>query len=205
MSKMKMDNVVFNRSLCDSGYQVDFVIGTTYSLDFDTFMSLPFSLGFMGEPEEAMLNSAPHLFAALRMCSERLAVFCNFADMRIRPQSRKVYCALMETSVFPVRPRTTKTRPIVNFHPKIWLVKETKEDDIADSRMKLIVMSRNLTKDGSLDCICIMNGKIGTGEASLEAQRKHQPLCAFLKYLKGAMAKTENRKEIKGKEKKSVN
>lgn len=202
MSKMKMDNVIFNRSLCDSGYQVDFVVGTTYSLDFDTFMSLPFSLGFMGEPEEAMLQSTPHLFAALRMCSERLAVFCNFADIRIRPQSRKVYCALMETSVFPVMPRTTKTRPIVNFHPKVWVVKETKEDDRADSRMKLIVMSRNLTRDGSLDCICVLNGKIGTGEASQEAQRKHQPLCAFLKYLKGVMAETENREEVKRKEKK---
>ncbi|MBP5544031.1 MAG: hypothetical protein ILM98_08145 [Kiritimatiellae bacterium] len=199
---MKMDNVVFNRSLCDSGYQVDFVIGTTYSLDFDTFMSLPFSLGFMGEPEEEMLQSPPHLFAALRMCSERLAVFCNFADMQIRPQSRKVYCALMETSVFPVMPRTTRANPIVNFHPKIWVVKETKEDDSADSRVKLIVMSRNLTRDGSLDCICVLNGKIGTGEASQEAQRKHLPLCEFLDYLKRFVARTENRKEISAKRRK---
>ena len=69
MSRMKMDDIVFGRSLREPGYRVDFAAGTTYSLDLETFISLPFSLGFLEEPDEAMKKSLTYIFAALRMMS----------------------------------------------------------------------------------------------------------------------------------------
>ena len=82
MSRMKMDDIVFGRSMREPGYRVDFAAGTTYSLDLETFISLPFSLGFLEDPDEAMKKSLTYVFAALRLCSDRLAVFCNFAGHR---------------------------------------------------------------------------------------------------------------------------
>ena len=180
MSKMKMDDIIFGRSLREPGYRVDFAVGTTYSLDLETFISLPFSLGFLEEPDEVMKKSLTYIFAALRLCSDRLAVFCNFADIKVPPKDYKVYCALMENSVFPVN--VTRKDRIVNFHPKVWVVRQTSLDK-NESIIRVIVMSRNLSKDGSLDCACVLSGRIGDHPASEKAQVKHKPLCDFLRFL----------------------
>ncbi len=182
MSKLTMDEVVFNRCLRDPGYRVDFVAGTTYSLDFDSFLTLPFSLGFMEEPGEEEPPSPSRVLAALRLCSERLAVFCNYSDIKVPSRWWKVYCALVEDSVFPVVPNAPRKNAIANFHPKVWVVRETSEKGLG-SRMKILVMSRNLTRDGSLDCICVLAGRIGSGPAFAKAREKHRPLRDFLHYL----------------------
>ena len=93
MSKLRMEDIIFGRSLREPGYRVDFAVGTTYSLDLETFISLPFSLGFLEEPDEVMKQSPTYIFAALRLCSDRLAVFCNFSDIKVPPKDYKVYCA----------------------------------------------------------------------------------------------------------------
>ncbi len=180
MSRLKMDEIIFGRSLREPGYRVDFAIGSTYSLDLETFISLPFSLGFMEEPDEVMKQSPTYIFAALRLCSSRLAVFCNFSDIKVPPKNYKVYCALMEESVFPVN--VSRKERIVNFHPKVWVVRQTSLEK-EESILRVIVMSRNLTRDGSLDCACVLTGKIGNRRASKEAQARHKPLGDFLKFL----------------------
>ena len=179
-SRMKMDDIIFGRSLREPGYRVDFAVGTTYSLDLETFISLPFSLGFLEEPDEVMKKSPTYIFAALRLCSDRLAVFCNFSDIKVPPKDYKVYCALMENSVFPVN--VSRKDHIVNFHPKVWIVKQTNPEK-GESIIRVIVMSRNLTRDGSLDCACVLTGKIMKRRASKESQAKHKPLGDFLRFL----------------------
>lgn len=179
MSRPLLQDIIFGRSLREPGYRVDFAVGSTYSLDLDTFISLPFSLGFLEEPDEVMKKSVPYIFSALRLCSDRLAVFCNFSDIKVPPQSRKVYYALMEESIFPVNAGNDKR--IVNFHPKVWVVKQTSVNG-QDSLIRVIVMSRNLTRDGDLDCACVLTGKIGRGTP--EGRKKHKPLADFLLYLR---------------------
>ncbi len=193
MSRDRMDEIVFGQTLREPGYRVDFAIGTTYSLDLDTFISLPFSLGFLEEPDEVMRKSIPYIFSALRICSDNLAVFCNYSDITVPPQSRKVYYALMESSVFPINAAKGKNQ-IVNFHPKVWVVEQT---HLQESRtiVKVIVMSRNLTKDGSLDCACVLTGVVKNKTATAKARRKHEPLCEFLAWL-GRKASSKKRYRI---------
>ena len=180
MSRMKMDDIVFGRSLREPGYRVDFAVGTTYSLELDTFISIPFSLGFLEEPDEVMKKSLTYIFAALRLCSDRLAVFCNFADIKVPPKDYKVYCALMEGSVFPVN--VSRKDRLVNFHPKVWVVRQTSLEK-EDSIIRVIVMSRNLTGSGALDCACVLTGRIGERQAPAESRARHKPLSDFLKFL----------------------
>ena len=52
----------------------------------------------------------------------------------------------------------------VNFHPKVWIIKET-NPDTGDQQIKLIVLSRNLTGSNDLDVVCELIGKIGTKPA----------------------------------------
>ena len=102
MSRLDMKDIIFGRVLRDPLYRVDFAVGTTYSLDLDTFISLPFSLGFLEEPDEVMRKSVAYIFSALRICSDNLAVFCNYSDIKVPPECRRLYYALMEGSVFPI-------------------------------------------------------------------------------------------------------
>ena len=181
MAKRIMNDLVFNQVICSDGYKVDYVVGTTYSLDLTSFISLPFSLGFLEEPDEAMKSSLTYLYTGLKLCTDRLAVFCNYSDIKVPQGTKKVYYSLLENSIFGIN-ASKKKDTIVNFHPKVWVVQEH-ELNGERSQIKVLVMSRNLTGDNSLDVVCELVGQVGSREAPLASQKKHQPLCDFLKYL----------------------
>lgn len=185
MAKKMMEDLVFNQMLCSNGYKVDYAVGTTYSLDLTSFISLPFSLGFIEEPDEAMKNSTSYLFTALRICTGKLAVFCNFSNIKVPDGNKKLFYSLIEKSIFAVDPtgKSKNKNSLINFHPKVWVIQESEQNGNR-SRIKVIVMSRNLSSDNSLDAICELTGDIDTDEASQESITKHKPLCDFLSYLK---------------------
>ena len=182
MAKKMMEDLVFNQMLCSEGYKVDYAVGTTYSLDLTSFMSLPFSLGFIEDPDEAMLSSIAYLFTALRMCSNKLAVFCNFSNIKVPDGQKKIFYSLIEKSIFPIN-AAKKPTDLVNFHPKVWVIQES-EINGGTKRIKVIVMSRNLTNDNSIDAVCELTGIISDKEAPSKSLEKHKALWDFLNYLK---------------------
>lgn len=182
MAKKMMEDLVFNQMLCSEGYKVDYAVGTTYSLDLTSFMSLPFSLGLIEEPDKAMLSSIAYLFTALRMCSNKLAVFCNFSNIKVPDGQKKIFYSLIEKSIFPIN-AAKKPTDLVNFHPKVWVIQES-EINGGTKRIKVIVMSRNLTNDNSIDIVCELTGIISDKEASSKSLEKHKALWDFLNYLK---------------------
>lgn len=182
MAKKMMEDLVFNQMLCSEGYKVDYAVGTTYSLDLTSFMSLPFSLGFIEDPDEAMLSSIAYLFTALRMCSNKLAVFCNFSNIKVPDGQKKIFYSLIEKSIFPIN-AAKKPTDLVNFHPKVWVIQES-EINGDTKRIKVIVMSRNLTNDNSIDAVCELTGIISDKEVPSKSLEKHKALWDFLNYLK---------------------
>lgn len=182
MAKKMMEDLVFNQMLCSEGYKVDYAVGTTYSLDLTSFMSLPFSLGFIEDPDEAMLSSIAYLFTALRMCSNKLAVFCNFSNIKVPDGQKKIFYSLIEKAIFPIN-AAKKPTDLVNFHPKVWVIQES-EINGDTKRIKVIVMSRNLTNDNSIDAVCELTGIISDKEAPSKSLEKHKALWDFLNYLK---------------------
>lgn len=179
-----MEDHIFSRMLNTPGYRTEFAIGTTYSLDMATFLSIPFSLGLMEEPDENML--AKYIVPALKIGSSKMAVFCNYADINVPDSKRGVYCTFLENTIFTVNADDRRSnKKIVNFHPKVWIIKEVPLDEHERSRIKLIVMSRNITMSNNLDVTCEIVGEIGGRHVSPERQKKHKPLCDFIFYLKG--------------------
>jgi hypothetical protein len=185
MAKKMMEDLVFNQMICSDGYKIDYAVGTTYSLDLNSFMSLPFSLGFIEDPDEAMKSSIAYLFTALRLCTGKLALFCNFSNIKAPEGQKNTFLGLIEKSIFPINPvnKMKKNPELVNFHPKVWIIQETGMNG-EGSRIKVIVMSRNITMDNSLDVVCELTGVVGEKEAPQSSQDKHKPLWDFLNYLK---------------------
>ena len=154
----------------DSGYTLDFAVGMTYSLDLEALLGVPVSLGMLDEMDEGSMRSPLYVLEAIRKSSERIALFCNAGSIKLPDKIQSVY-SLLENSVFQVKLGAKR-----NFHPKIWVLKYSQEG--CPTYIKLLVMSRNLTFDSSIDISTAMQGEIGSKKCE-----KNRPLADFLRYV----------------------
>lgn len=154
----------------EAGYSLDCAVGMTYSLDLEALLGVPVSLGMLDEADEGSMNSPLFVLEAIRKSSDRITLFCNAGCIKLPDKIQSVY-SLLENSVFQV-----KLTPTSNFHPKLWVLKYSQEG--CPSYIKLIVMSRNLTFDNSIDISAALRGEIGA-----ETGEKNRPLADFLRYV----------------------
>jgi hypothetical protein len=154
----------------DAGYALDFAVGMTYSLDLEALLGVPVSLGLLDDADEGNLRSPLYILEAIRKSADRIALFCNAGGIKLPDKIQIVY-SLLENSVFQV-----KLKKNSNFHPKIWVLKYSQEG--CPAYIKLLVMSRNLTFDSSIDISAALRGTI-----EAETSEKNRPLADMLKYI----------------------
>lgn len=182
---------MFSELLASAGYEVDFAIGTTYSLSFETLLCIPISMGMLGELDDSTLNNPYYLLESIRRSSDKFAIFCNKGGIAVPANVKTVY-SLLEKSIFEVSKKEDK---LANFHPKIWIIKEHSIDDENQRQIKLIVMSRNLTFDTCLDIAASLSAPLYRKHISQDIMQKHQPLKDMVEWLAG-FANGEKKKQI---------
>ena len=144
----------YSQMLCPPpGYDLEFAVGMTYSLDMEALLGVPVSLGMFEDYDSSATQNPFFLLEAIRKCSDKLAIFCNADGIKMPQNIRPVY-ALLENSIFPVSLERN-----ANFHPKLWVIKYHSETEAAV--IKVIVLSRNLTFDRSMDIAVEVTGAIG--------------------------------------------
>lgn len=136
----------------DVGYTLDFAVGTTYSLDLEALLGVPVSLGLLEDADAEQMRSPLYVLEAIRTSSNKIAIFCNAGGIKLPDKIQSVY-SLLEESVFQV-----KLSKNSNFHPKLWVLKYSNE--AGKSYFKLLVLSRNLTFDSSIDLCVAMRGEV---------------------------------------------
>lgn len=187
MADTLWNDIVYTDVLQSDGFVIDYAVCTTYSLDMPSLLSVPFMLGTMTDLTETAMRSPHLILETINKSAGKFAVFCNAGCIAVPQANSKVY-SLLEQSVVQVTLQA-KGNSFVNFHPKVWIIKETNPDTGAQ-QIKLIVLSRNLTASNDLDVVCELVGKIGTKLATRKMQTKHAPLVDFLTWL---IAKADNR------------
>ena len=153
-----------------AGQTLDRAIGTTFTLDLSTALTVPlafagFQLAEQPDPIEVM--------ESLRRMSGRIDVFCQ-AGVISAARWPSDLLALLEGVIHKVR----RPRPGHVFHPKVWVLRFL--DQLQEPSYRLIVLSRNLTADRSWDTILSLDGRpegrpIGSNE----------PLAQFVASLSG--------------------
>ena len=131
------------------GYELDFAVGTTYSLDLDALVGASLAMGLSEETDSALMNNPVCLLEALRSTGDKVALFCESGQIHMPSRVTPLYI-LLEKMVFSVRP--AKRRGIVaypSFHPKFWLIRY--KDANQHVFYRIVVLSRNLTFDRSWD------------------------------------------------------
>lgn len=154
----------------DAGYTLDYAVGTTYSLDLEALLGVPVSLGLLDQDNSEGMRSPLYILEAIRRSADKIALFCNAGSIQLPRRIEPVY-SLLENSVFQV-----KLPNRGNFHPKVWVLKYSQEGE--PSYLKVLVMSRNLTFDNSIDIAVSMQGIIGK-----DKNEKHKPLADFLSFV----------------------
>src|SRR5262245_30632704 len=137
------------------GFQLDFAVATTYSLDLVALLTAPVAFTFYDwEHEDGRPVVEPlALLEALSRHAERLAIFCQ-ADRILLPRGAHGLFGFLEERVIPVSAR----RPGGIFHPKVWVLRYV--DPVNKVRYRLLVSSRNLTFDRGWDTLLVLDGEL---------------------------------------------
>ena len=184
MARELLKDLIYGEQLVSAGCKVDFAVGLTYSLNLEAMLTVPLAFGDLGELDSNVKLSPAFLLEGIRRSSDKIALFCNKGGIHVPSETRTIY-SLLESSIFEVQDGNDI---FSNFHPKIWLVKET--DKGGDEWLKLSVMSRNLDFSTCLDICCSIRGHIER-RRSLRGVEKHKPLKDMLLWLSEYAPKTK--------------
>ena len=157
-----------------AGYVFDAAVATTFSLDFETALAVPVSLAlFAAENRDDILSHPLALLEGAERIAGRLVVFTDAGHIQagVRPQSR--LCSLLERIVVEVAAPHGGA-----FHPKMWALRFTPLRSEDPARLRLLILSRNLTRDRSWDIAATLDGVI-----SKQPKAINRPIADFLRQL----------------------
>jgi len=151
-----------------SGYEIDYVVATTFSLDINTLLLASLSLAnYKFADKDEALSDPLALLKSLRDIKDKFVIFCQ--NDRIAPiQKGNELIGFLDSLVIPVKPAKGSS-----FHPKVWIVRMKNGDDII---YRVAVLSRNLTFDRSWDIAVSLDGVVTDKE-------QHGDLGVFIKDL----------------------
>ena len=171
-----------------AGYNLDFAVGTTYSLNLDALVGATLALVLSEETDSELMNNPVCLLEALRSTGDSVALFCEGGQIHMPNRVTPLYI-LLEKMVFSVKtPKRKGIAAYPSFHPKFWLIRY--KNSSGDLRYRVIVLSRNLTFDRNWDIAYCMDGRV-----TEKITDKNEPVCDFLRYLIDQLPATENGKD----------
>ncbi len=137
-----------------ASFELDAALATTYTLDFETALVVPATLAFhAAENRQETLDTPLALLEGLERLSSRIAIFCEAGRIKAVPKGANRLTALLEEAVTEViAPRGGA------FHPKLWLLRFKPLSGKGPSRLRLALLSRNLTTDASWDLSLSLDG-----------------------------------------------
>lgn len=155
----------------DSSYDLDYAVGTTYSLDLEAIMVLPVALFY-----SRLLDCNPDdlhfdVLDAITRAADKIRVYCQKGKIKV-PKKYNRLMAYWEKGISNIRMDTHAS----SFHPKVWVARFTKQDKVAFYR--LLITSRNLTYAHDWDIAFASEGYVGD-----KLIDKNKPLVSFLQFL----------------------
>jgi len=157
------------------GYRLEAAIGTTFSMDIATALTVPVAMALRGgiERDELIENPLAAL-AAMQRLQDRVRIFVEVGNIHPPVGKRNALISLLEGLVVEVAPPKR-----ASFHPKLWLMRFSPEAG-GTTRQRLVMMSRNLTRDRSWDVALQLEG-----EETEKNQGGNQPLVDLIDWMPG--------------------
>lgn len=133
------------------GFELDRAVGTSFSIDLETALVVPlafasFRLSGTADPIAVM--------EAVRSAADRVDIFSQAGQMHVPAKPNGLF-AFLEGVVHDAR----AARPGRLFHPKVWFLRYLDPD--GEIALRLLCLTRNLTKDASWDVAVRLDGELG--------------------------------------------
>lgn len=139
------------------GYRLDAAIGTSFSMDFPTALTVPVAMALRDTIERDEIRTSPLAALAAMQRLEKRILICVEAGNIHTPSGRQTpLVSLLEGMVAEIQPPQG-----ASFHPKVWVLRfRPTEAGLTKEvcRQRLILMSRNLTRDRSWDFALRLDG-----------------------------------------------
>ena len=157
------------------GFQLDYAVGTTFSLDLVALLVTPLAFTFFDwEAEDGKPVMDPiALLQAISRNADRMAVFCQAGEIKVPPREQRLF-AYLEDCVHQVTPQESGGV----FHPKVWVLRFIGREGEISYRM--ICASRNITFDRSWDTLLVLDGQLRDRQ---NAFALNHPLGDFIRHL----------------------
>jgi len=159
------------------GYRFDHAVATTYSLDFETALAIPIAIVFRdAENRNEMLRSPLALLQSVERMAERIAIYCDRGRIKSANPNAARLMALYEKSIVEVSAPGGGA-----FHPKLWCLRFQPEKKSEPVRMRLAILSRNLTNDRCWDLALCLDGTVDYDKEN----DSNEPIARLLRSLPG--------------------
>lgn len=154
------------------GYAFDRAVGTTFSLDLTTLLSVPLGFALLDWENQAgrLLLDPVALLHSLRKYADRITVFCQAGRIAVPAKQHPLFAHLERMVIEVHAPNESGV-----FHPKVWLLRFVAADQPVLYR--LLCMSRNLTPDRSWDTLLTLEGELSDRE---RAYSRNHPVGDFV-------------------------
>ncbi|MCY4611098.1 MAG: phospholipase D family protein [Gammaproteobacteria bacterium] len=152
------------------GYVFDQAIGTTYTLDPTTLLTIPVYLGLTMRRKGGEADPVD-LLGALHRVADRITVYAQYGRIQV-PDGEQILFSLLEPMIVEAASPGGGA-----FHPKVWVLR-FKDSEGGGPIFRLLVLSRNLTADRSWDLCLQLEGQL-----TKKAQAANQPLYEFVRSL----------------------
>ncbi len=157
-----------------AGYVFDAAVATTFSLDFETTLAVPVSLAlFAAENRDDILSHPLALLEGAERIAGRLLVFTDAGHIQAHTRPHSRLCSLLERIVVEVAAPNDGA-----FHPKMWALRFAPKQPEDPPRLRLLILSRNLTRDRSWDIALTLDGVVTKRPKAI-----NRPLADFLRHL----------------------
>lgn len=193
MFKPKEERLNYGQLLMPrEGFTLVKAVGTTYSLDLETLMSVCIAMGIQESTDSSLTCNPYALLKSIQGLSDKLLIFCEAGQIKSMPIDQSPLMLLLDKMIVPVKLRKQKGKGYPSFHPKTWTLHYA--DAEGNQYFRFIVLSRNLTFDRSWDVAVSIDGK-----RTNSLNRASYPIIDFIQYLKdntleGVTLKTEKRR-----------
>jgi hypothetical protein len=156
------------------GYDLDFAVTTTYSLDLEAILLIPVALFFSGDLDFNPKDIREDVLEALTNVSKHIAIFCQRGKIKV-PQPYNPLMAYWEKGIHQIQmPNYDQS-----FHPKIWIIRYVAKNKKEAVKYRFISTSRNLTFSRDWDMAITTDG-----EVNKNVKDKNTGIIDFLYYLK---------------------
>src|SRR5690554_4433648 len=153
------------------GYELEYAVGTSYSLDLEALMMLPVALFYAkkieGQPDQLRYD----MLDSITKASDKIKIYFQNGQLKV-PGKYHPLMAYWEKGIIPV----TMPGDVQSFHPKVWVNRYVCKNKLPIYR--LLITSRNLTFSRDWDVAFSTEGRVTTN-----VQSTNKPLVHFLQYL----------------------